>query len=1001
MSSLPSRKQLDPAFLRPAAPTLRGPEYWRSLDELAGSEAFVELLHREFPEQASEWHDPVSRRSFLKVMGASLAFGGLTACTSQPAELIVPQVRAPEEQIPGRPLFYATAAALDGVACGVLVESHMGRPTKIEGNPQHPGSLGGTHAITQASILDLYDPDRLQAVTNAGRISSWDAFLRGLTPVLEAQRLTQGAGLRILTGSVTSPTLAAQLRALRRIYPAYRWHQYDPVGRGPARAGSLLAFGETMNTWYDLGRAKVILSLDADFANSGPAAPRYARDFAARRREAGGSAGMNRLYLCESTPSATGSMADHRLALRPGEIVTLALAVARGIGVPIAESAFDGEVALPPRAQAWIGPLVRDLLAHRGTSAVIAGDQQDPTVHALAQAMNLVLGNGGSTVHWTAPLEAEPVDPIESLTELVSDLRSGRVEVMVILGGNPVYDAPVDLGFAAALDQARFRVHLTQQTNETSILCHWQVPESHYLEHWGDYRGHDGTVTLVQPLIEPLYGTRSAHELLAVLAGQAGKPGYDLVRQYWETQLPQADFEAIWRRALHDGVMAGTALPERQPILRTPVVLPAAPPSPASSTALELIFRPDPLIWDGRFANNGWLQETPKPVTKLTWDNAALIGPATAARLGLENEQVVELSAGSRSLRAPVWIVPGQAEGAVTVHLGYGRSRVGRVGTGTGFNANLLRTSTRPWSAMECTLTATGDRQELACTQEHQSMEGRALVRQADLEEFRQRPRFAAEEGEDPPADLTLYSGHAYPGRAWGMVIDLGACMGCNACTVACQAENNIPVVGKSQVRKGREMAWIRVDRYYRGDPENPGIAHQPVPCMHCENAPCEVVCPVAATVHSKEGLNDMVYNRCVGTRYCANNCPYKVRRFNFLQYVDRETESLKLQRNPDVTVRARGVMEKCTYCVQRINAARIEAKKAGQPVGDGEVVTACQQVCPTGAIAFGDLNDPASAVARLRSSPLHYGLLTELNTRPRTTYLAAVRNPNPELTGS
>jgi molybdopterin-containing oxidoreductase family iron-sulfur binding subunit len=641
-------------------------------------------------------------------------------------------------------------------------------------------------------------------------------------------------------------------------------------------------------------------------------------------------------------------------------------------------------------------------MKHRGASVVVAGDQQPPLVHALAHAMNHALDNIGNTVVYTDPVEANPIDHLESLGKLVSDMEAGRVEMLVIIGGNPVYTAPADLHFAEHLSRVKLRLDLSLYDDETSARCHWHIPEAHFLESWGDARAYDGTVTIMQPLIAPLYFGKSAHELLATLLGQPERSSYDIVRDYWKQQFGE-DFERRWRTALHDGLIAGTALPPKAVKLKIEDrEWKIEDRHPQSSTldprSLEIIFRPDPTIFDGRFANNGWLQELPKPLSKLTWDNAALISPATAERLGLANEELVELRHQGHAVRAPIWIMPGHADDSVTVHLGYGRTRAGRIGTGTGFNAYAIRTASSPWFASGLEIRKTGARYALASTQDHHSMAGRHLIRVGTLEQYRQHPEFVHEMGHEPAPDLTLYPPHTYRGYAWGMAIDLQACIGCNACVVACQAENNIPIVGKTEVARGREMHWLRIDRYYNGDLDNPATYHQPVPCMHCENAPCEVVCPVAATVHSDEGLNEMVYNRCIGTRYCSNNCPYKVRRFNFLQYADQDTPSLKLLRNPQVTVRSRGVMEKCTYCVQRINAARIQAKKEERTIRDGEIVTACQAACPTEAIVFGNINDPNSRVSRLKADSLNYGLLTELNTRPRTSYLARLRNPHPEI---
>jgi MoCo/4Fe-4S cofactor protein with predicted Tat translocation signal len=1020
--------RLNLASIRERLASSQGREYWRCLEELAGKEEFYKFLTQEFPQQAAGWLDGVSRRDFLKLMGASLALAGLNACRAAPIdEKIVPYVNQPEEIVPGRPLFFATAFPLGGIGAGVLVESHEGRPTKIEGNPNHPSSLGSTDAFAQASILTLYDPDRSQVVRNAGRISTWSAFLTAVNDELEAERVVGGGGLRILTETVTSPTLANQLRQLLVKFPRAKWHQYEPINRDNVHAGDRLAFGAELNTIYRFDNADVILSVDADFLFNGPGSVRYARDFTDKRRVRQGKIGMNRLYALESTPSVTGSMADHRIALRPSEIASFAGAIAAKIGLSV-QSSSEAQ-----RAK-WIDALVRDLQKHRGSSLVVAGGQQPPVVHALAHGMNEALGNVGQTVIYTDPIEASPVDQLASLRELVKDMQSGAVRILLMLGGNPVYTAPVDLGFAEQVSKVPLRVHSSLYNDETSAYCHWHIPETHYLETWSDARAYDGTATLMQPLIAPLYEGKSSHEILAALVGGGGESSYDIVRNYWKAQKINGDFEIFWRTALHDGVVAGTTFKPKAVKLKplAPIDLRSVSetrhPTPANTeiqtrnskpetgntqsetgSSLEISFQPDPTIFDGRFANNGWLQELPKPLTKLTWDNATLISPNTAQRLGLSYRvgarggehgrvftDLVELRYQGRTLRAPIWIVPGHADECVTLHLGYGRSRAGKVGTNTGFNAYGIRTADAPYHGTGLEIRKLGSEYSLACTQYHHSMEGRDLVRAATLEEYRKDPNFAHHGRHEPEA--SLYPPFPYEGYAWGMTIDVSACIGCNACVVACQAENNIPIVGKTEVTRGREMHWLRIDRYYKGSPENPETYHQPIPCMQCEKAPCELVCPVAATSHSHEGLNDMVYNRCVGTRYCSNNCPYKVRRFNFFEYADFKTESLKPMRNPDVTVRSRGVMEKCTYCVQRINAAKIEAEKENRQVRDGEIQTACQAACPTQAIVFGDINNPESVVAKSKSDSLNYGLLTELNTRPRTTYLAKLKNPNPEI---
>jgi molybdopterin-containing oxidoreductase family iron-sulfur binding subunit len=967
---------------------------WRALEEAAGTEEFLEYLKREFPQNASEWLDPAGRREFLKLMGASLALAGVTACTRQPSEVIVPYVRAAEEIIPGRPLYFATAVTLGGYAQGVLVENHMGRPTKIEGNPEHPASLGATDLLTQAAVLNLYDPDRSQVVLRQGNIAAWTGFLNELAAALQRHAASGGAGLHLLTETVTSPTLAALIGELLARHPRAVWHQYEPVSHDAGLAGAMLAFGQPVSTRYQLDRADVIVALDADFMACGAGSVRYARDVSARRRA--GTASMNRLYVVETTPSPTGATADHRLALSPAGIVAFARALAAELEVNTGGAA----TAADPAWQRWVTAVAADLRRVRGACAVLAGPQQPAVVHALAHAINDRLGNVGATVVHTDPVEARPEDHVASLADLTRRMEAGQVGTLLIVGGNPAYNAPAGIPFAQALARVPFTAHLGLHEDETAARCLWHIPEAHELEAWGDTRAYDGTVTIQQPLIAPLYpGCRSAVELLSALLGRATVTGHDAVRAHWSAARPGTAFEAFWKRALHDGVVADTALPPRAVTLRAGEIARAVSAESARADGLEVAFRPDPGVWDGRFANNGWLQELPRPLTTLTWDNAAHIAPATAQRLGLRNEDVVELTLEGRSVAAPVWIVPGMADGTVALWLGYGRERAGRVGTGRGHDVYRVLPGSPATLHAGAQVRPTGERFPLACAQGHHSMEGRDLVRWAPLETYRKSPDFAQHMGHAAGEEhVSLYRDWKYEGHAWGMSIDLGACHGCNACVIACQSENNVPVVGKDQVILGREMHWLRVDRYFEGNLDDPMIHHQPLPCMHCENAPCEPVCPVAATVHDGEGLNQMVYNRCVGTRYCGNNCPYKVRRFNFLLYQDWQTPSLKLMRNPDVTVRSRGVMEKCTYCVQRINAARIQSEVEDRRIQDGEVTPACAAACPTQAIVFGDINDPESRVRRLKEMPLDYGLLTDLNTRPRTTYLARVTNPNPEL---
>ncbi len=1031
------RKDLPPklAVLQQRLGDARGKQFWRTLEEAADTEAFQELLRQEFPEQPLP-PPGLSRRRFLTLMGASLALAGLGGCSVRPAPsgTMVPQARAPETYVPGRPLFFATAMSLNGSGVGLLVESHMGRPTKIEGNPNHPASLGATDPFHQASILTLYDPDRSQTVTHLGRTDTWQDAVAALRGVTQRHRSRDGAGLRLLTEPVASPTLGEQARAFLRAFPQAKWHQYEPLARDNAHRAATLAFSEPVNTYYrfhNLERgdrlADVVLALDADFLTYGPGHLRYTAEFMAGRRvrTTGAGAGqtqMNRLYMVEPSVSCTGAKADHRLAVTASEVEMIARAIAARLDVP----GLSRDAG--PHGH-WVDAVARDLRRHGGHSVVLAGDRQPPAVHLLAHAMNHRLGNVGATVFHTDPVLTDPVDTSASLAELVEDMHRGLVESLVILGGNPVYTAPVDLGFREALERVPLRFHLSLYQDETSRQCHWHLPEAHYLEAWGDARAFDGTEAIAQPLIAPLYEGMSALEVLALLRDGRRTPGYELVRTHRRQRHGgTGNFEEFWQSAVHDGVVPDTLLSARNVSLATGWEgrIPAAPAGGnVGQGNYELVFEPDPTILDGSFANNGWLQELPKPVTKLTWDNAALMSPATARALGVGlgsyahggehggyHPDIVDLRLGDRTVRAPIWIVPGHADGCIMVSLGYGRESAGRVGgnaeESVGFNAYLLRTRTRPWFAPGLRVTPTGIHTRIACTQQHHLMENRHLVRSATLGHYQRTPGFAAEPEEEELREqtrrgvrrpLTLYEPYEYTGHKWGMAIDLTTCTGCSACVVACMAENNIPVVGKDQVARGREMHWLRIDRYLSGPVEAPREFHfQPLPCMHCEHAPCEYVCPTEATVHSAEGLNDMVYQRCVGTRFCSNNCPYKVRRFNFYFYADYTTESRRLQYNPDVTVRSRGVMEKCSYCVQRIRRAEIDAQVQNRPIADGEILTACQAVCPAGAIVFGDINDRTSDVRRWKDTPLNYGLLTELNTQPRTTYLAALRNPNPDL---
>jgi MoCo/4Fe-4S cofactor protein with predicted Tat translocation signal len=1032
-----NKAALDLDKIRARLESAQGPQYWKSLEELADTKEFQAFVDDEFADRTPDWLDPANRRNFLKLAAASLAMAGVTACTKLPKELIVPYVRQPEDFIPGVPLYFATAMQMGGVGTGLLATSHLGRPTKIDGNPDHPGSLGASDYFQQASLLTMYDPDRAQSVINKILISSWVAFQGELAARREQALVNNGNGLRILTETITSPTLAAGINAILKEMPGAKWHQYEACGRHNAHQGAVLAFGKPVNTIYHFDQADVVVSLDADFLACGPGSLRHARHFADKRRvqtnvthtpqpkedwqegyqqgsipartsqsaqytadnrgplhlpaqvQAEGKPAsetvLNRLYVVEPSPSPTASMADHHFVARASEVEGWARDLAAALGLGGQSSGKYKEVAA----------IARDLQAHKGASLVVAGDHQSAEVHALAHAINQALGNFGKTVTYTDPIEANPSDQPESLRQLVADMNAGKVDTLLILGGNPVYNAPADLDFPGALRKVAWKGYLGLYSDETARQCMWSVPEAHFLESWGDVRAFDGTVSFVQPLIAPLYGGKTALEVIASLGGQPDKTDHDLVQEYWKGQAKVPNFDIFWQQALHDGVVPNTALAAINVTAKTPAASPAKP-----AQGLEIMFRPDPTIWDGSFSNNGWLQELPKPQSKMTWDNAVWISPATAQQHNLNTGDMAELKYQGRSITGPVWIMPGHANDSVTVHLGFGRTYAGHVGNEVGFNAYLLRTSAEPNGGYGLELNKAGGSHEFATTQHTQTMEEGEPIRIATLDEYKKTPQFADQKEDDKPLPpkLTLYPDYRYEGYKWGMTIDLNACVGCGSCMTACQAENNIAVVGKIEVTRGRHMNWLRVDRYFKGNWDNPELYFQPVPCMQCESAPCELVCPVAATVHSGDGLNQMVYNRCVGTRYCSNNCPYKVRRFNFFLYSDWGTPSLYGARNPNVTVRSRGVMEKCTYCIQRISAAKIESEKQNRRIADGEITPACAQACPTQAIVFGDINDPKSRVAQLKAQARNYSLLEDLNVRPRTTYLGRLRNPNPEI---
>ncbi len=994
---------------------------WRNLADLEPKALRQELEHKS-PKTIPEIEmDGVDRRRFMEVMGASLALAGvgMTGCVRKPKEKIVPFSRRPEDLVPGNPRYYATATHAGPWVVGLLVESQDGRPTKVEGNPRHSMSLGGTQAWTQATVLGLYDPDRSQMVKKGGRDAEWNwreqlwqEAVQTLSAAYGKAKQQGGKGFALLLEHRPSPTLWRLVGQMKSELPELGVYVHDPLAPTNTTAGLVLATGAQALPVVEYDRAKVILSLDCDFLGVDGDATRNARLFARGRKVEKPGDEMSRLYAVEPALSVTGSMAEHRVAAAVSEIGSFLLAVAgelaqKGLANASALAATFAQKGSPAKEQspAFVSAVADDLWRTRGQSAIVVGERQPAWVHAVAAFLNEGLGNAGATVrHVPTNLPATG-----NLQELVGRIAAKEVETLVIVGGNPVYDAPADLDVKSAIMAVPLSAHLSLHTDETSKVCSWHIPRSHYLESWGDLRASDGTVAIQQPLIEPLFGTVSELELLTAIQGTP-RPGFELVRE------TAGLGDGAWRKALHAGFIDGSAASGSMPASGDKLGSALEAASPGRGDGLELAFGLDARLLDGRFANLGWLQECPEPITKLTWDNAALIGPATAQALGVANGAVVTLEADGKAITLPAWVTPGVAKNTVLVHLGYGRTAAGKVGNGVGVSVQPLRSSKAPYVTAAVKLTPTGAVEKLACTQDYGQLvepitgKTRNIFREATLADFMKKPDFVLEK-ELMPADKIVSSftephdyqkGEQARVQQWGMSIDLNACTGCNACVVACQSENNIPVVGKERVKMGREKHWIRMDRYFSGDPEAPKVHMQPLPCQHCENAPCETVCPVNATAHSPEGLNDMAYNRCIGTRYCANNCPYKVRRFNFFNFnkeADEQNPMLAMQRNPDVTVRFRGVMEKCTFCVQRINQARIVAKRDGDGrVPEGAVVTACQQACPSEAIVFGDITNPASAVSKARAQTRTYKLLAELNTKPRTTYLAKLRNPNPDL---
>ena len=996
-----------------AGGNLTGKKYWRSLNELADTAEFRQWVHQEFPANATELLDGNSRRTVLKLMAASFGLAGLAAC-GRPVEHLLPNSAGTEADnyLPGEPFHFATVMSLGGHVTGLLVETHDGRPTKIEGNPDHPHSLGAATAIQQALVLGVYDPDRSAKVLQGGKESTWPA----LEAAVQKLSLGDGAGLRFLSGFVSSPSLASLRADVLKKFPKAKWVEYKAVSRDNELAGANMAFGQPLYAHAAFDKAKVVVALDHDFLNLDAPAPFFTTAFS-KRRKVGSEEDldkMNRLYAVESQFSLTGANADHRLRMKGSDVRQFASDLAAALGAMPGLNVV-GNAGGDKRAK-FLAAVVKDLKAAGAEALVVAGPRQPASIHALTALINEKLGS--QCISYTKPVIDKTNSGVDALKALTSEMAAGQVSTLVVLGRNPVYSAPADLQFAVALSKVANSIHLGAEDDETAAAASWHIPQAHVLESWGDEATSDGVAAIQQPMIEPMYGGKTALEIVSWVTTGKFTKSHDIVKKNWLAQFT-GDKEQTWRKALHDGVVAASkkADPVKVSVDSKKLAAALAAETRTAGTGIEVGFYPSSATWDGRFANNGWLQEAPDPISKLVWGNAAMISPKMAKDQKLTDGDVISLTRGNFKMEAAVMVQPGHSDDTVSIALGYGRQMCGRVGKDVGSNANLIRTSDAFYFAPGFAIAATGKRETLATTQERgsvdnqtapllqdrvsgESQNGRPLAREVSIDEYKKNPK-SIEEMAEVPEIHSIYSEFTYDkGSQWGMAIDLTSCTGCNACVVACAAENNTPVVGKDQVLRGREMHWIRMDRYYSGDENDPEVIEQPIPCMQCENAPCENVCPVQATSHSPEGLNDMAYNRCVGTRYCANNCPFKVRHFNFLNFHKHEPELVGLVYNPDVSVRMRGVMEKCTYCVQRIEETKIKAKQDGRrEIRDGEIKTACQQTCPAEAIVFGNINDPNSRVAKLKKQERNYAMLAELGIKPRTTYLAKLRNPNPELT--
>ena len=991
-----------------------GGNYWRSLQELASTDEFRNNLENEFPGGIEAPVDGISRRRFLQIMSASIALTTLAGCR-WPREEIMPFAARPEGMTPGTPLKFATTMEMGPVALGVVATSYDGRPIKVDGNPDFHLSEGATSAFAQASVLDVYDPDRSTSVVQRSATGSNQTDWVSFTSFAKSHFKGNLNGVAFLTEVTTSPSHWGLFgRAMQAGAAGYFW---EPVCRVNEIMGARAAFGTPAKTMLDLDQAQIIVDFEANLLQDHPTALRNNRQFAAGRKPETGH--MNRLYVYENSFTTTGGMADHRFPTASSEIgaavwaLAAELVLGEGLALPLGAGLDRGELAKwrgHEAGSAHVAALAKDLMAHQGHGLLLAGMRQPPEVHHLVHVLNAALGNVG---HGVAYLPIQ-MPALGDLKDLVADLNSGKINTLVILGGNPVYSAPVDLGFGQAMMKAGTRIHLSHNLDATSSQCTWHIPRAHYLESWGDAVAWDNTLMSVQPLIAPLFGGKTATEVMSVILDETPRTSYQIARDTFNGGSPapvkDGGFEKRWRAFIHAGFLKGSGQTKGQPLaLAGATVQAPAHGQELGADNLELSFAMDQSVYDGRFANNAWLQEMPDFMTKLTWDNAALMSPAAAKELGIAQGELVNWQLAGNTLTMPVYIMPGQAKYSVTFNLGYGRDDAGQVGKGAGFNANHLRT----WDARDIATglkaAGTGRHYKLATTQDHHAIDtkgaaavqGRvpSLVREGTLQHYTENPEFVDHLGIHHPPLLSLWKEREYDGYKWGMAVDLNSCNGCNACVVGCQAENNVAVVGKDEVARGREMAWIRLDRYFLGDMDAPTVSQQPLGCVQCELAPCEQVCPVAATMHTDEGLNAMVYNRCVGTRYCSNNCPYKVRRFNWFNNFEDLTATERLVLNPDVTVRARGVMEKCSYCTQRIEGARVQARVEGRNIQDGDILPACAETCPTNAITFGDLNDPNSRVSKLREDSRSYDLLEFLNVKPRTFYMARIRNPNPAIT--